>query len=107
MILRATRPAVIGDLMIIPHADPRGAGMGGLEIGVGLVARVALAIIVERDQHMGILAVMGDDHRPSRRLQPPVAEPADEIRRLFDPAAYQGVSQQLIDRLIAAAQPKP
>ena len=32
--------------------------------------------------------------------------PADEIRRLFDPAAYQGVSQQLIDRQIAATQPK-
>ena len=31
---------------------------------------------------------------------------ADEIRRLFDPAAYQGVSQQLIDRLIATARPK-
>lgn len=32
--------------------------------------------------------------------------PADEIRRLFDPAAYQGVSQQLIDRQITAARPK-
>jgi 3-carboxy-cis,cis-muconate cycloisomerase len=52
------------------------------------------------------------EHRHLRDVLLETAEvtaivPADEIRRLFDPAAYQGVSQQLIDRLIAAAQPKP
>jgi 3-carboxy-cis,cis-muconate cycloisomerase len=42
--------------------------------------------------------VLGDDIRVTKHLGP------DEIERLFDPLSYQGVSQTLIDRMLAKAE---
>ncbi len=44
---------------------------------------VETAIIVERDQHMRVLAVMRHDDGLARRLQSPIGKPADEIRRRY------------------------
>jgi 3-carboxy-cis,cis-muconate cycloisomerase len=45
--------------------------------------------------------VLAEDQRVTAHL------PAAEIARLFEPLTYQGVSQQLIDRLVSAAQGRP
>jgi 3-carboxy-cis,cis-muconate cycloisomerase len=42
--------------------------------------------------------VLGDDIRVTEHLGP------DEIKRLFDPLSYQGVSQTFIDRMLAKAE---
>src|SRR3546814_19409123 len=44
---------------------------------------VETAIIVERDQHMRILAVMRHDDGLARRLQSPIDKAANEIRRRY------------------------
>jgi len=44
---RLVGPVVV-DLVVVPGDDPREARMGGLEVGVGLVLRVAVAVVLER-----------------------------------------------------------
>jgi 3-carboxy-cis,cis-muconate cycloisomerase len=43
--------------------------------------------------------VLAEDSRVTQHLS------TEEIARLFDPLAYQGMAQTFIDRLLAAAQP--
>jgi len=40
---------------------------------------VETAVVVERNQHMRIPAMMRHDHRLARRLQPPIGKAADEV----------------------------
>ena len=49
VVLRAADPAVIGDLVIVPHADKGGAGVGGLHVRIALHLCMAAAIVGQRD----------------------------------------------------------
>jgi 3-carboxy-cis,cis-muconate cycloisomerase len=49
-------------------------------------------------EHRHLEEVLGDDTRVTAHLKP------DELERLFDPLAYQGVAQEFIDRQIAASR---
>jgi 3-carboxy-cis,cis-muconate cycloisomerase len=51
-------------------------------------------------EHRHLEEVLGEDARVTAHLTP------DEIERLFDPLAYQGVAQAFIDRQIAASKTK-
>jgi len=53
------------------------------------------------DEGLHLQLVLAGDKRVTAHLS------AAEITRLFEPLTYQGVSQQLIDRLVSAAQGRP
>jgi 3-carboxy-cis,cis-muconate cycloisomerase len=54
---------------------------------------------IEQKRHLQL--VLAEDARVTAHLS------ADEITRLFEPLTYQGAAQQLIDRLVSAAQGRP
>jgi len=68
------------------------------------IGRLEAHHVVEEASKQAIAAklrlddVLADDARVTAHLS------RDDIARLFDPLAYQGVAQQFIDRLIAAAR---
>ena len=49
VILGTTGPAVIGGFVVVPDGDQRRRGAQGLEIGIGVVLGIALAVVVEAD----------------------------------------------------------
>ena len=78
VILRAAAPGVVGELVIVPDDDERVLAVDLLRIGIGLVLRVALAIVLQRHHLLvgrrnaaerGAVAVLlvGDTRRCSRR----------------------------------------
>ena len=61
-----------------------------------ILAEASARALAERRHLADSLA---DDGRVTAHLA------TDELRRLFDPLAYQGMAQAFIDRLIAASRP--
>ena len=53
MVLGPHHPDVVGDLVVVPDADEGGAGVGGLQIGIGLVLGVARPIVGQADDFVG------------------------------------------------------
>ena len=53
VILCAGPVSVIGAFMIVPGANPGRGGMGGLQVGIGLVLGMAPAIVRQRDNFRG------------------------------------------------------
>ena len=49
MILGTTGPAVIGGFVVVPDGDQRRCSAQGLEIGIGVVLGIALAVVVEAE----------------------------------------------------------
>ncbi len=49
VILCPIAPGIIGDLVVVPDGDPRRGGVGRLQVRIGFIKRVALAVIVQRD----------------------------------------------------------
>jgi hypothetical protein len=76
-LLRAIVRVVVGDLVIVPRDDPRVRGVGRLQIRVGLVERIAQAIVVER--HRLGPAVLAHAREARRVLVDVVAEKDDQV----------------------------
>ena len=49
VILGTTDPAVVGGFVVVPDGDQRRSGAHCLEIGIGVVLGIALAVVVEAD----------------------------------------------------------
>ena len=47
VVLGPCLPGVVGELVVIPHRDPRVRGVSGEEVRVGAVQAVAHAIVLE------------------------------------------------------------
>jgi hypothetical protein len=87
------RLAVLGDLVgpvvvhlvVVPGDEPGEGGVGGLEVGIGLVLRVAVAVVLERDDlRTGVRAHVAARDRVFVRavLVDVVAEVDDEVEIL-------------------------
>jgi len=113
------RRLLVGFFFALLMSLPLGASRADLDITHGLIMSEAVSFALAKKlgkqaaHHLMETAgkIAAREHRHLRDVLLETAQvtaivPADEIRRLFDPAAYQGVSQQLIDRQIAATQPK-
>jgi hypothetical protein len=55
VILSACLPCVVGELVVVPNADPGHGGVQGLQVGVGAVLGVALAVVSQNQQFIGRL----------------------------------------------------
>ena len=80
---------VVGDLVVVPHQQPRRRGVRGLQQRVALVRRVAGPVLVERPD----LAALDMANRPVLRgvLVDVVTEEEDDVRALRDDMAPRGI----------------
>ncbi len=53
VLLGPVLPAVVGRFVVVPLADPGGAGVGGLQVRVGLVEGMAGPVVVQRHEFVG------------------------------------------------------
>ena len=63
MVLRAANPRIVCAFMIIPKAQERVGRMHGERSGVALILRMALSVIVKRDDFMRRFVLAADDFR--------------------------------------------
>ncbi|MDP9779227.1 hypothetical protein J2S58_002850 [Nakamurella flavida] len=74
VVLRAGRVGVVGDLVVVEDDDPGVPTVRGLGVGIGLVERVAHAVVGQRD-HLGLGLVVADADEAGRAV--PVAGAGD------------------------------
>jgi 3-carboxy-cis,cis-muconate cycloisomerase len=94
--MRASVEATRGQIMAEAVALALGRKIGRAEAHA-LVAEACLKASAERRYLKEVLAA---DERVTAELT------EDELVRLFDPTAYQGVAQMFIERLVAPLQPR-
>ena len=99
---RLARHAVLGpvggvvvvDLVIVPGDDPGAGGVRGAQVGVGLVARVAHAVLGKR---IGLARVVRAHMVAAPgRLVDVIAEEGDQVRRVGDDVAVGAVVALLV-----------
>ena len=84
---------VVVDLVVVPGHDPGAGGVGGLEVGIGPVERVAVPVVGER-RHLSGRGVPDDVAVP--HLVDVVAQVDDQLRLLSRHMAVRGVVAVLV-----------
>ncbi len=85
---------VVVDFVVVPGHDPRAGAVRGLQIGIGLVQRIARAIVIERVRLPA--RVLAHMVAPPGRLVDVIAEKDDEIGRVGDDVAVGAVVALLV-----------
>ena len=92
VVLRAVGPVIVGDLVVIPGDDPRARSVRGLQVRVGVVLSIALAVVGQGDDLVGRL-VQADGAGLTGVLAARVlVDVVADVQRVVDVAAVRHIA---------------